>query len=171
MSGGVVSLLRCVFFYFCREHKLVPPLGQRGFSLAMCGSAGLHYSPHTRAREADRETKVKKKKNLWETPSGGQWWENSGMVFYTLMGIECTIEKSHKPSVLKHHIVLLNGGNKGGKQTVRPQVVVRYLQAMLWWMLSLELNSETVRLSLLFSDSDFFDFLLMCFELLHLYLY
>lgn len=125
MSGGVVSLLRCVFFYFCREHKLVPPLGQRGFSLAMCGSAGLHYSPHTRAREADRETKVEKKKDLWETPSGGQWWENSGMVFYTLMGIECTIEKSHKPSVLKHHIVLLNGGNKGGKQTVRPQVVVR----------------------------------------------
>lgn len=28
-----------------------------------------------------------------------------------------------------------------------------------------------VRSSLLFGDSDFFDFLLMCFELLHLYLY
>lgn len=124
MSGGVVSLLRCVFFYFCREHKLVPPLGQRGFSLVMCGSAGLHYSPDTRAREADRETKVKKK-IISERHHPVASDEKTMGWFFIHMGIECTIEKSHKPSVLKHHIVLLNGGNKGGKQTVRPQFVVR----------------------------------------------
>lgn len=90
----------------------------------MCGRAGLHYSPDTRAREADRETKVKKK-IISERHHPVASDEKTMGWFFIHMGIECTIEKSHKPSVLKHHIVLLNGGNKGGKQTVRPQFVVR----------------------------------------------
>lgn len=118
MSGGVVSLLRCVFFYFCREHKLVPPQ----FGDVWEGWLALqswHSSQRSRQRDKSEKKIISERHHPVASDEKTVGW------FFIHMGIECTIEKSHKPSVLKHHIVLLNGGNKGGKQTVRPQFVVR----------------------------------------------
>lgn len=118
MSGGVVSLLRCVFFYFCREHKLVPPQ----FGDVWEGWLALqswHSSQRSRQRDKSEKKIISERHHPVASDEKTMGW------FFIHMGIECTIEKSHKPSVLKHHIVLLNGGNKGGKQTVRPQFVVR----------------------------------------------
>lgn len=92
----VVSFLRCVvtFFYFSTEQIISGPAGPECLKPGDVWLA-LQSVTGAKARHSNRETKVRL--FLWETPSAGQWWQNSGLFLFFIY-INRFIDFAHRIS-------------------------------------------------------------------------
>lgn len=92
----VVSFLRCVvtFFYFSTEQRISGPAGPECLKPGDVWLA-LQSVTGAKARHSNREMKVRL--FLWETPSAGQWWQNSGLFLFFIY-INRFIDFAHRIS-------------------------------------------------------------------------